>query len=157
MPACRYLFCLDLMDPNPRSRVGLPTGPGCKCADVLGLAPDKRSPHRIVIAESKGTEVSKAINQLGNASAAALERFGSSAQQFELLLYRSELRLLDVGLSPGPGYLVTKGSSAHDFLLVDATTQARPLARAKCDLGAPWSRWNSKLQSMNIHVYVERV
>ena len=59
-------------------------------------------PNGLIAAESKGTEVAKAIKQLGNAAAASMETFGSSIQKLELLLYRSELQKLDVGLSPGP-------------------------------------------------------
>ncbi len=136
--------------------LGLPAGPGCKCADVLAFVPDKRKPAKAVLAESKGTEVAKAIKQLGNAAAAAIERYGT-ALDIELLLYRSELRVLDVGLSPGPGFLVEPGATPRDFTLIDATSAARSLARAKCDLGAPWSRWNPNLQLRPIRVFVEQV
>lgn len=114
-------------------------------------------PLRIIVAESKGKEVAKAIKQLGNAAAASMETFGSSIQKLELLLYRSELQKLDVGLSPGPGYLVSRGDAPHEFALVDATTDVQTPARAICDLGAPWSRWNSALQKYTIRVFVERV
>lgn len=140
-----------------KTRLGLPAGPGCKCADLLGLAPGGTLPKRLIVAESKGTEVAKAIKQLGNAAAAALEAFGSSIQKLELLLYRSELRALPIGLSPGPGYLVSNGNSIHDFVLIDATSSVQKPARAICDLGPPWNRWSAKLQTYTIHVYVERV
>ncbi|MBV8772761.1 MAG: hypothetical protein JO033_18730 [Acidobacteriaceae bacterium] len=120
-----------------KAKLGLPAGPGCKCADVLGLAPGGGIPRPVIVAESKGTDVDKSIKQLGNAAAAAVEAFGSSIQNLELLLYRSELRTLDVGLSPGPGYLLSKGNSPHEFVLIDATTNVRTRARAMCDLGRP--------------------
>lgn len=140
-----------------KAKLGLPAGPGCKCADVLGLAPGGKTPKRVIVAESKGTDVRKAIKQLGNAAAAAIQIFGSSIQYLDLLLYRSELRMLDVGLSPGPGYLVSKGSSPHEFVLIDATTNMQAPARATCDLGLPWNRANARLQAHTIRVYVERV
>ena len=140
-----------------KTKLGLPAGPGCKCADVLSLAPGRKTPQRVIVAECRGTDVHKAIKQLGNAAAAAMQVFGSSIQYLDLLLYRSELRTLDIGLSPGPGYLVATGVSPHEFVLIDANTNVQTPARATCDLGQLWNRWNPKLQTHTIRVYIERV
>jgi len=138
-----------------KSKLGVPAGPGYKCADVLGFAPDENLIQTIMIAESKGTKVDRALIQLGNTAAAVMERYGME-RQVELLLYRSELRALDVGLSPGPGYLVKPGPAPKTFILIDATSDTRFPARAKCDLAAPWNRWNSRLQQYEIQVFVEQ-
>jgi hypothetical protein len=135
--------------------LGLPAGPGYKCADVLGFTPNKIAIQRIVVAESKGTEVSKALKQLGNTAVAVMERYGIHPQ-LELLLYRSELRNLPAGRAPGPGFLVKARTTPKTFILIDATCEARPVARASCDLTAPWNRWSSGLQRYEIQVFVEQ-
>jgi hypothetical protein len=137
-----------------KRELGLPLGSGVKCADVLGYLPNKRAIGRIVIAESKGTNVATAVRQIGNAAAAVFERYGAN-RDTKLLLYTSAVRKLDIGLSPGPGYLLRNKDGQHLFVLLDATSVPSTTAHAQCELGAPWIRWNSKLYQMEIDVYVE--
>jgi hypothetical protein len=127
----------------------------CKCADILAFSPTRALYNRIVVAESKGTDVASSLTQLGNAAAGVLEKFGDS-KDLKLLLYRSELLKLSVGLSPGPGYLVEATNDPKVYKLLNATSEDTSLlARAKCELVRPWSEWNAHLQKLVIEVHVE--
>jgi len=137
-----------------KTELGLPLGPSVKCADVVAFSPNKLHCRRCSVAESKGTSVADSLKQLGNAAAGVLEHFGTNLE-LRLLVYRSTLKELDVGLSPGPGYLVKPTASPNVFQLQDATTSVSSLARASCELGVPWNRWNSLLRVLTVEVYVE--
>lgn len=136
-----------------KKELGLP-GLTCKCADVLGLCATKTPCRRVIVAESKGTDVASCIKQLGNAGAGVFEHFGAQLE-LRLLLYRSGLRRLPEGLSPGPGYLVKATPIPNLYHLLDASSHLISLARARCELSLPWIRWNSRLQQLVIEVYVE--
>jgi hypothetical protein len=135
--------------------LGLPAGQFCKCADAIGFLPAKKTCHQVVVAESKGTDVAKAILQLGNSAAGVLNTYGQLVE-VRLLLYRSGLKQLrGVGLSPGHGYLVraTPDPTLHELL--DATSDRAFPARAKCELAEDFSRWNNVLRNLTIEVCVE--
>jgi hypothetical protein len=133
----------------------------CKCADVLAFSPTRELWNQIVVAESKGTDVVSSLTQLGNTAAGVLEKFGATKEKFDvskdlkLLLYRSELRELAAGLSPGPGYLVKATNDPKVYELLQATSETISLARAKCELDPPWSKCNAHLKKLVIKVYVE--
>jgi hypothetical protein len=137
-----------------KAAVGLPTGPSCKCADVVAFLPARPGCREAVVAESKGTGVASAIKQLGNAAAGVLETRGRQIE-VRLLLYRSVLKKLPVGLSPGPGYLVQTTADPKLYQLLDATSHQTSLARAKCELPGVLHKWNSVLQKLVIEVCVE--
>lgn len=137
-----------------RELLELPDQPGCKCADVLGFAPSQRIVQRVVIAESKGTEISRAVLQLGNAAAGVIEKYGTEPK-LELLLYLPALRKVEAGLSPGPGYLVEPGGSPGRWTLLTARQELRKPERARCELDLRWSRWNPFLAKYQVVVMVE--
>jgi hypothetical protein len=135
--------------------LGLPAGHSCKCADAIGFLPAKKTCRRVVVAESKGTDVAKAILQLGNSAAGVLNTYGQMVE-IRLLLYRSGLKQLrGVGLSPGHGYLVRATSDPKVYELLDATSDRSFPARAKCELSQDFSRWNGVLRNLTIEVCVD--
>jgi len=128
--------------------------PFCECADVVAFFPNRAAFRRIVVAESKGTQVSKAVRQLSNTVAGVLEHYGEKID-LKLLLYVPGLKVLPVGLSPGPLYLVKATSEPRLYQLLEAKTSEPLLARLRCELTSPWNRRNHSMQRFTIDVYVE--
>jgi len=138
-------------------------GTESNCADILGFKPDLKSAGGVIICESKGTDVEHALVQLGNVAAAVLERFESEKRFLSdliLLVYRSSLRKLDIGDSPGPGYITGPPDHSKFRVLLDAgTTERNPApATASIDskrLDARLTKWAERVAKLPIYVYVE--
>ncbi len=134
--------------------IGLPAGPSCKCADVVAFKPARMTCREVVVAESKGTGIARALQQLGNTAAAVFQSCGRQID-VRLLLYCSRLVKLPGGLSPGNGYFVQATADASLYQLLNATSHQIFPARAKCELPGVLGKWNAVLEDMVVEVYVE--
>jgi hypothetical protein len=143
-------------DQKVKPVLGLPPGPGIKCADVLGFSSeDQKKSTRIVVAESKGTDIPSALRQIGNAAAGVYECFGQN-RQVRLLLYTNALRNVKGKLSPGPGYFAEPLGKPHLYRIIDATkSMTGPEVHPECDLAFPYSKWRPIVVRMNVELYVE--
>lgn len=147
--------CGDLIHPDPEVRRILNLPAGCKCADVLGYQPNRTAVNGVVVAESKGTDVYRALRQLGNAAAGALQRHGALIR-VRLLVYVPSLKKEPAGPSPGPGFLAGNRLGPKLYQLLDASsTQAFP-ARAVCELGPPWAQWGGMISHLPVELYVDQ-
>jgi len=138
-------------------------GADSNCADIVGFKPGFRNAVAAIICESKGTDVSRALVQLGNVAAALFEHFAAVRKPIALVLlvYRSSLRELDIGNSPGPGYLVGEPDRVGMRPLVDAGTQERKAAPASATvdvkrLDVRLTRWVEQVAKLPVYVYSER-
>lgn len=138
-------------------------GATSKCADIVGFNPHFAKAIGAIVCESKGTNVSHSLLQLGNVAAAILDHFDPANwlwSSLTLLVYRSQVVRLPIGDSPGPGYLV--GEAAHSGLhvLLDAGTadkRAAP-ATASIDIKRLDQRlipWSARVAKLPVYVYVE--
>lgn len=137
-----------------RTELDLPKGRGrCKCADGLGFWPNKSACRRIVIAESKGTNVRHALLQLGNVAAAVIHRHGLSVK-LQVLLYVAGLRETEFGPSPGGGWLVSPTKVPGLNLLLRADSHETRLAHPECEV-SELMHLNVFLRRLEVQVAVE--
>jgi hypothetical protein len=138
-----------------KRKLGLPTGPNVKCADLLGIFPGKGYGPRVIIGESKGTEVRKSLTQLGNAAAGVLQKFGPGST-ITLLLYREKFTNEPAGWSPGGGFVVGVAlNHPHGSFQLIKASETAIRASADCELGPPWNKWVGSVAKLPIAVYVE--
>jgi hypothetical protein len=138
-------------------------GTDSNCADIVGFRPDWKHAVGAIVCESKGTNVDHALIQLGNVAAAMLERFAvekRSVGNIVLLVYRSSLRKLPIGDSPGPGYITGEPNSSGLRALIDAGTAERKAAPAIASidlkrLDVSLTRWGERVAKLPVYVYVE--
>jgi hypothetical protein len=136
-------------------------GAESNCADIIGFKPNFKTAFSAIVCESKGTNVDHALVQLGNVAAAMFERFeGKGLNDVLLLVYRSSLRKLDIGDSPGPGYITGEPNQTGMRTLLDAgTTEKKPTpATARLDLkrlDICLTKWGERVGKLPVYVYVE--
>jgi len=149
-------------------------GEKSKCADIVGFDPHFAKPICAIVCESKRTNVSHSLLQLGNVAAAILEHFDPASwlwSRLTLFVYcsRSHVVRLPIGDppelrdSPGHGYVVGEAVHAvHSELhvLLDAGTADRKAApaTASIDLKRLDQRlipWGARVAKLPVYVYVE--
>jgi hypothetical protein len=147
--------CGELIHPDPAVKKVLKLPAGCKCADVLGYQPNRVAVNRVVVAESKGTDLFSALRQLGNAAAGVLN-LHPTLLQLRLLVYVPGLKKVPAGLSPGPGFLAGARLATNLYQLLEASSGPGSPARAVCELGPPWSQFSGRLWLLPVELYVEQ-
>jgi len=138
-------------------------GADSNCADIVGFKPNLKNAVGAVVCESKGTDVDHALVQLGNVAAAMLERFAAERRllsELVLLVYRSSVRKLDIGDSPGPGYITGEPNHSGMRSLIDAGTADRKAAPATASvdlkrLDVRLTKWGERVAKLPVYVYVE--
>jgi hypothetical protein len=85
--------CEEIFRPDQQVRQELHLPKNCKCADILALHSPKAAVTEVTVAESKGTDISTALVQLGNAAAGALECFRLQGQFYSCHPNRCYLRV----------------------------------------------------------------
>jgi hypothetical protein len=127
-----------------------------KCADALGLHQplNAAGPRRITVAESKGTDMDSAVEQLGNAAAGVFERFGRETKVDLLVMVPAVQERPTGALSPGHGYHVAPLKTGRDkFTLVEA--MGGPVLQAQPRVTYPeWAKWSGQVASLRIVVLV---
>lgn len=138
-------------------------GKDSNCADIVAFKPSFKNASSAIVCESKGTDVAHALIQLGNVAAALLEHFAAMHKPGEvvLLVYRSSLRRLDIGDSPGPGYIADKPDVAGFRPLIDAGTAETKAAPASAGidmkrLDVRLTKWGEQVAKLPVYVYVEK-
>lgn len=142
-----------------------------RCADILGFTPDRSKPTKVVVCESKGTEIDKSLVQLGNATAALLAKLDEQRVVLEPLLVvfvsslvplQQEIMGFDKPKSPGPDHIavVDKKDGEGKMPLFNAgTTETKPFpARASLQperLEAKMTRWSRKVGGLDVWVVVD--
>jgi hypothetical protein len=147
-------YCVQVIagDHEVRNFLGMKGQP--KCADALGFhhALNAPGPRRITVAESKGTDMDSAVEQLGNAAAGVFEKYGRETK-VELLIMVPELVERPSGhLSPGHGYRVDPlKTGLNKFTLQEST--GGPAFPAKPRVTYPeWVKWSSQVSSLRVIV-----
>lgn len=148
--------CLQVIegDQQVRSFLGIKGMP--KCADALGLHQplNAAGPRRITVAESKGTDMNSAVEQLGNAAAGVFEKFGRETKVDLLVMVPALQERPGGALSPGHGYRATPlKTGRHKFTLQES--MGGPPLRAQPRVTYPeWFKWSLQVASLRIVVLV---
>ncbi|MGH9648319.1 MAG: hypothetical protein ACRD4E_16060 [Bryobacteraceae bacterium] len=125
-----------------------------KCADALGLhqSPNSAGPRRFTVAESKGTDMNSAVEQLGNAAAGVFEKFGREAKIDLLVMVSALVERPSGALSPGHGYRVDPlKTGLNKFALQES--MGGPILPAQPRVTYPeWVKWSAQVASLRIVV-----
>lgn len=158
----RYLFdylrfqrgCVQVIegDQEVRDFLGMKGMP--KCADAIGLhqPPDAAGPKRITVAESKGTDLDSAVEQLGNAAAGVFQMFGREANVKLLVLVPALVERPSGSLSPGPGYRVDPLPTGRNKFTLQESMGGPPLQAKPIVTYPDWVIWAPQVALLPIVV-----
>jgi len=141
-------------DQEVRDFLGMKGHP--KCADALGFHQplNAAGPRRVTVAESKGTDMDSAVEQLGNAAAGVFEKYGREAKVDLLVMVPAVVEQPPGSLSPGHGYRVDPLKTGRNKFTLQESMGGPPLqARPKVTYAA-WARWSSLVTALRIVVLV---
>lgn len=146
--------CLQVIEGDQQVRNFLAMKGMPKCADALGLhqLPNTAGPRRITVAESKGTDMNSAVEQLGNAAAGVFEKFGRETRVDLLVIVPTLVERPSGALSPGHGYRVDPlKTGLNKFALQES--MGGPILPAQPKVTYPeWVRWSPQVASLRIVV-----
>jgi hypothetical protein len=145
-------------------KLKLTGGETSNCADIVGFKPNRPKDTQAIICEAKGTDVEHPLLQIGNAAAALLNRFTEERREVQLflLVYAKRLRPIDIGNSPGPGYLAGDSNEFGIRPLIDAGTADRKAGPAKAALDmhrldAKLTKWGTAIAKLPVYVVIDQV
>ncbi|MBZ5581534.1 MAG: hypothetical protein LAQ30_04880 [Acidobacteriia bacterium] len=146
------MCCVDVIQGDQKVRELLGMKGMYKCADALGLHTDINGPgpRRITVAESKGTDMGSAVEQLGNAAAGVFEKFGRETRVDLLVLVPTLVERPSGFLSPGAGYRADPlKTGLNKFTLLESPGGAPFPARPKVTY-PEWVTWAPRVNAMPI-------
>jgi hypothetical protein len=127
-----------------------------KCGDALGLHPPLNSPgpRRVNVAESKGTDMNSAVEQLGNAAAGVFQRFGRETRIDLLVLVPALQQRPGGAFSPGHGFRAEPLKTGLNKFALQEWMEGPPV-QAKPKVTYPaWITWSAQVSSLRITVLV---
>ena len=149
-------FCWQVIEGDRHVRNFLNIKGMPKCADAIGLHQPMNfaGPKRVTVAESKGTDMNSAVQQLGNAAAGIFEKFGRETK-IELVVMVPALQERPSGaLSPGHGYRVTPlKTGLNKFTLHESMGGPPVLAQPRVTY-PEWFKWSLQVSLLRIVVLV---
>ena len=149
-------FCVQVIerDEEVRRFLGMKGQP--KCADALGLHQplNAAGPKRITVAESKGTDINSAVQQLGNAAAGVFEKFGRETRVDLLVMVPALVERSSGHLSPGHGYRVDPLKTGLNKFTLQESMGGTPFPAKPRVTYAEWARWSSQVSALRIVVLV---
>lgn len=127
-----------------------------KCADAIGLHQplNAAGPRRVTVAESKGTDMNSAVEQLGNAAAGVFEKFGRETKVDLLLMVPALVERPAGFLSPGYGYRVDPLQSGRNKFTLQESMGGPPLQAQPRITYQEWVRWFPQVAVLRIVVLV---
>jgi hypothetical protein len=146
--------CLQVIEGDQQVRNFIGMKGMHKCADALGLhqLPATAGPRRFTVAESKGTDMNSAVEQLGNAAAGVFEKFGRETRIDLLVIVPTLVERPSGALSPGHGYRVDPlKTGLNKFALQES--MGGPIMLAQPRVTCPeWASWRPQVASLRIVV-----
>jgi hypothetical protein len=144
--------CIQVIegDQEVRNFLGMKGQP--KCADALGFhqAMNAAGPKRITVAESKGTDMDSAVEQLGNAAAGVFQKYGREAK-VELLVMVPGLVERPTGhLSPGHGYRVEPLKTGLSKFTLQESMGGPPFAAKPRVTYPEWAKWSAIVSGLRV-------
>lgn len=149
-----HQHCAELVegDQQVRSFLGMKGTP--KCADAIGLHQplNAAGSRRITVAESKGTDMDSAVEQLGNAAAGIFQKFGRETKVELLVMVPSLVERPSGFLSPGHGYRADPLKTGRNKFTLQES-MGGPLLPAKPRITYhEWIGWSSHVANLRIVV-----
>jgi hypothetical protein len=147
---------MEVIEGDPQVRDFLGMKGLFKCADALGLHQPLRAPgtRRITVAESKGTNMDSAVEQLGNAAAGVFEKFGRETSVGLLVMVPAVQERPAGTLSPGPGYRVDPLRTGRDKFTLQESMGGSPLPARPRVTYPEWAKWSAQVSALRIVVLV---
>jgi hypothetical protein len=148
--------CVQVIEGDHAVRKFLEMPGTFKCADALGLhqAANAAGPRRITVAESKGTDMNSAVEQLGNAAAGVLEKFGRETIVDLLVVVSALVERPSGSLSPGHGYRADPRKTGRNMFTLQESMGGPP-SQARPRVTYPgWTKWSHSVGSLSIGVLV---
>jgi hypothetical protein len=146
--------CVEVIggDQQVRSFLGMKGTP--KCADAIGLRQrrDAPGPKRITVAESKGTGMDSAVEQLGNAAAGVFEKFGRETRVELLVMVPTLVERPSGSLSPGHGYRVDPLKTGRNKFTLQESMGGAPLQARPRITYQEWGGWSPQVTALRIVV-----
>lgn len=145
-------YCVHVVKGDAEVRSFLGMKEQAKCADALGFHQPLNSagPRRVTVAESKGTDMDSAVEQLGNAAAGVFEKFGRETKVELLVLVPGLVERPSGHLSPGHGYRVAPLETGLDkFVLQESMGGPPSTARPKVTYHE-WKAWSAQVGVLRI-------
>ena len=149
-------FCVRVIEGDEQVRRFLGMKGQPKCADALGLHQplNAAGPKRLTVAESKGTDMKSAVEQLGNAAAGAFEKFGRETKVDLLVMVPTLVERPSGHLSPGHGYRVDPLTTGLNKFTLEESMGGPPSPAQPKVTYAEWARWSSQVSALRIVVLV---
>jgi hypothetical protein len=125
-----------------------------KCADAIGFRQplEAAGPKRVTVAESKGTDMNSAVEQLGNAAAGVFEMFGRETKVDLLVMVPALVERPSGFLSPGNGYRADPLKTGRNKFTLQESMGGPPI-QARPKISYPeWSKWSSQVTALRIVV-----
>jgi hypothetical protein len=106
------------------------------------------------VAESKGTDMTSALEQLGNAAAGVFEKFGRETDVRLLVMVPALVERPSGALSPGQGYRAAPLPTGRNKFTLQESMGGEPLTAQPLVKYAPWVKWYPQVAMLPIVVLV---
>ena len=148
--------CVEVIEGDQQVRDFLDMKGLFKCADAIGLHQplNAAGPRRITVAESKGTDMDSAVEQLGNAAAGAFEKFGRETRVDLLVMVPALVERPTGSLSPGHGYRADPLKTGRNKFTLQESMGGSPLQAQPKVTYPEWFGWFPQVTSLRIVVLV---
>lgn len=146
--------CLQVIEGDRQVRNFLGMKGMLKCADALGLHQplNAAGPRRVTVAESKGTDMDSAVEQLGNAAAGVFEKFGRETKVDLLVMVPTLQERPSGALSPGHGYRVDPLKTGRNKFTLKESMGGPPVLAQPRVTCQEWIGWSTQTASLRIVV-----
>jgi hypothetical protein len=148
--------CVQVVEGDQAVRKFLEMPGTFKCADALGFHQTAKTagPRRVTVAESKGTDMNSAVEQLGNAAAGVLEKFGRETKLDLLVVVPSLVERPSGSLSPGHGYRADPRRTGRNMFTLQESIGGPPLQARPRVTYPGWTKWSHSVGTLSIVVLV---
>jgi hypothetical protein len=146
--------CLQVIEGDQQLRNFLGMQGIHKCADALGLyqLPNTAGPRRFTVAESKGTDINSAVEQLGNAAAGVFEKFGRETKVDLLVMVPALVERPSGALSPGHGYRAEPLATGLNKFTLQESMGGPPFPASPRVTYPAWIKWTPQVTALRIVV-----
>jgi hypothetical protein len=146
--------CTDVIEGDQQVRTFLGIKGTPKCADAIGFHQllNSPGPKRFTVAESKGTDMNSAVEQLGNAAAGVFEKFGRETKVDLLVMVPALVARPGGFLSPGNGFRADPLKTGRNKFTLQESMGGPPTVAQPRVTYKEWIRWSAQVTALRIVV-----